>query len=115
MAEECIFCKIARGEIKVEKIYESENFLAFPDANPKVEGHTLIIPKKHFVNILDMPISLSQELIEAVKRVAEIKLKEGAESFNLAMNNGREAGQVIMHAHIHILPRKKSDDFRFIR
>jgi len=101
---DCVFCKIVNGEI-----------VAFPDANPKVEGHCLIVSKKHFANVMDMPASLGGELIDAIKSVAEIKLKEGAEGFNLVMNNSPSAGQIVMHAHVHLLPRKKGDGFSIIR
>ncbi len=109
MEKECIFCKIARKEIPVEVIFENDNFIVFPDAHPKVEGHCLIIPKKHFTNILDFPDSLGAELIETVKKVAEIKIKQGADGFNLMQNNFESAGQVVMHMHFHFLPRKKGD------
>ena len=109
MSKDCVFCKMARGEIKVDIIYENDNFFAFSDAEPKVEGHTLIVPKKHFVNILDLPASLGSELLDAVKAVAEIRLKEGAEGFNILQNNGEVADQYVMHAHFHILPRRKDD------
>jgi len=105
--QNCIFCKIARKEIKSEIVYESENFIAFPDANPKAEGHTLIIPKKHFTNIIDLPCSLGSELIDMIKKVAEIRFKQGAEGFNLINNCGQSAGQAVMHVHFHLLPRKK--------
>jgi histidine triad (HIT) family protein len=106
---DCIFCKIANKEIDVEVIYENDNFIAFPDANPKVEGHTLIVPKKHFTNVLDLPVSLGSELLDAIKAVADEKLKEGFEGFNVLQNNFESAGQVVMHAHFHFLPRKKGD------
>ncbi len=109
---DCIFCKIAKGEIKTEIIYENDNFVVFPDANPKVEGHCLVVPKKHFANILDLPQSLGSELIEAIKGVAEIKLKQGAQGFNIVQNNGKMAGQVVEHIHFHLLPRKKGDGFQ---
>jgi len=110
--EECIFCKIARREIKTEIVDESENFIAFPDANPIAEGHTLIVPKRHFTNLMDLPSDLGSELIDMVKRVSEKKMKEGFEGFNLVMNNFPAAGQVVMHAHIHLIPRKKDDGVR---
>ncbi|PIZ83211.1 HIT family protein, partial [Candidatus Pacearchaeota archaeon CG_4_10_14_0_2_um_filter_05_32_18] len=109
MPEDCIFCKFVSGKIKVDFIYESDNFFAFADANPKVKGHTLIIPKKHFVNSMDFPDSLASELFEAIKAVAKIRLKEGFEGFNLVQNNFEAAGQKVMHTHFHILPRKKGD------
>ena len=78
-----------------------------------MEGHTLIVPKKHFVNSLDMPASLGSELLDAVKVIGERRLKEGAEGFNFTQNNGEAADQVVMHAHFHILPRKKDDGLTF--
>jgi len=107
--KDCIFCKIARKEIPTEKVYESKNFYAFPDKNPASRGHTLIIPKKHFVNIMDLPESLASELIDTIKEIAKKRIKEGAEGFNLVMNNFPAAGQIVMHAHLHLIPRKKSD------
>ena len=109
MTEECVFCKIARKEIPVDVVYENDNFVCFPDANPRVEGHCLIVPKKHFVNVLDLPGSLGSELLDAIKNVGELKLKEGFEGFNVVMNNLEPAGQVVMHAHLHVLPGKEGD------
>jgi len=107
--DDCVFCKIARKEIPVKLVYESENFIAFLDVHPKVKGHTLIIPKKHFVNIIDLPSDLGSELLDVIKRVFEIRQEEGAEGFNLIMNNFPAAGQLVIHAHLHFLPRKKGD------
>ena len=112
MVKDCIFCKMAKKEVKVEIIEESENFFVFPDANPVGPGHTLIVPKKHFVNIMDLPSDLAEEMIDVVKRVAEKKLKEGFEGFNLVMNNFEAAGQAVMHAHLHLVPRKKGDNVK---
>lgn len=110
--DDCIFCKIAKKEIKADIVYESANFLAFPDSNPCSKGHTLIIPKKHFVNYIDMPAVLGTELLETIKKVAEIRFKEGAEGFNVIVNNGEIAGQVVMHSHTHVIPRKKGEKAR---
>lgn len=112
MGEKCTFCRIARKEIPVQIIYESDNFLVFPDANPRITGHCLIIPKKHFANILELPLTLGSELLDVIKNVAEIKLKEGFEGFNLIQNNFNAAGQIVMHSHIHFFPRKKDDGFK---
>jgi histidine triad (HIT) family protein len=110
MAEkECIFCKISRKEVPAEIILETGNFIAIPDAHPKVPGHTLIIPKKHFQSMMDMPESLGCELLGAIKRVFELKAKEGAEGFNIIVNNLPAAGQLVPHVHIHLLPRKAKD------
>ncbi|HRZ85935.1 MAG TPA: HIT domain-containing protein [Candidatus Paceibacterota bacterium] len=112
--EDCIFCKLANKIIPSDFIYENDNFVAFFDANPKIEGHTLIVPKSHSVNLMDMPESLGRELIEAIKSVGEIKLKEGFDGFNIIQNNFPAAGQVVMHSHLHILPRKEGDGFKII-
>lgn len=106
--KDCVFCKIARKEIKVKIVEESDNFLAFPDANPKVEGHTLIISKKHFVNLLELSALLGNELLDIIKKVG-LRYKQ---DFNVVVNTGKEAGQLVMHFHLHILPRKKGDGLR---
>ncbi len=104
--KDCIFCKIARGEIKVEKILETENFFAIKDLHPKTRGHVLVIPKKHFLNLLDLPSSLYGEMLETAKEIAlNLMKQENSEGFNLIMNNFEVAGQKVMHAHLHILPR----------
>ena len=108
-AKECIFCKIARKEIPAEIVLETGNFIAMPDIHPKVKGHTLILPKKHFTSLIDMPSSLGSELLDIIKKVFELKVKEGAEGFNIVMNNLPAAGQIVMHAHLHLLPRKAKD------
>lgn len=111
--ENCIFCKIAKGEIKSEKVYEDDNFIAIFDVKPIAEGHTLIIPKRHFKTLLDMPNSLGNELLEAVKETSLILMKKyNAEGFNIFMNNFEAAGQIVPHAHLHILPRKKGDGIK---
>ena len=113
--KDCIFCKIAREEIPAKRIYENDNFFSIPDANPKAKGHSLIISKKHFQNVLEMPVSLGIELIDAIKNTAAKVIQENkADGFNVVSNNFPAAGQVIMHVHWHILPRKKGDGLRMI-
>lgn len=108
--KDCVFCKIAEGEIASEKIYENNNFFSTLDASPKVEGHTLVISKKHFENILDLPKMLGPELLDCIKETAIILMKKyDAEGFNVINNNFEVAGQVVKHVHFHILPRKKGD------
>lgn len=116
MSENCVFCKIARGEIKSQKhLAESNNFFAILDINPRAEGHTLVIPKKHFVTLLDIPNSLGEELLKFTKEVCSKILDEKkGDGFNILMNNLEIAGQVIMHAHIHIIPRKEGDELKII-
>jgi len=113
---DCVFCKIIKGEIKVEKFLESANFIAIKDGNPQVEGHSLIIPKKHFENINFIPNELGSELLEFEKKVTDFLIKKNkfGTGFNLIANTGSVAGQVVMHAHIHIVPRKEGDGIRFL-
>lgn len=113
--ENCIFCKMSRGEIEAEVIYENDNFFSIPDAHPKTEGHSLVISKKHFENTLDMPESLGSELLDCIKKTATNVMEENnAEGFNVVANNFGVAGQAIAHLHFHILPRKKNDGFSVI-
>ena len=113
--EDCIFCKIAKKEIEQEIIYENDNFISFPDANPVGEGHSLVIPKKHFETILDLPSSLGTELLDCLKKTALKLMDEGKfEGFNIVNNNFESAGQVVKHVHFHILPRNKGDNKRGI-
>ena len=113
--KECLFCKIVKGEIPATKTYEDDNFIGFLDISPKSEGHTVIIPKNHFRNLLDMPASLGNEMLEAVKKVALELIKNGkAEGFNLIVNNEPSSGQVVFHAHLHVIPRKKDDGLKIL-
>jgi len=111
--DECVFCKIAKGEIPRKKIYENDNFFSVPDIKPIVSGHSLVISKKHFETILDIPSSLGQELLDCIKHTA-IKLMDEnkSEGFNLVVNNFEAAGQVVKHTHLHIIPRKKNDGLK---
>jgi len=108
--KDCVFCKIVSGEIPTNKVYEDKEFLAFLDIKPINKGHTLIIPKKHCKNLLDFPKAEETDLIEFIKKVATAVVKAtNADGFNLGMNNGKAAGQVIHHAHFHIIPRFNND------
>ena len=115
MMEDCVFCKIAKGEIKREAIWEDDNFIAFPDAHPAGEGHTLVIPKKHFDSLMDLNKEIYEKYLSAIKEVAKILMKKyKADGFNIVVNTGEVAGQVIKHVHFHLLPRKKGDSMRGI-
>ena len=104
--EECLFCKIVLGEVPSEKVFENDDFLAFKDINPKSKGHTLIIPKKHIKDFLELGSSLYKGYLEVAKKVAEKLVKENnAQGFNLVINNGLAAGQIVFHLHMHIIPR----------
>jgi len=106
--KDCIFCKIVKGEIKSDIIADEENFIVFNDANPVAEGHCLIVPKKHYATILDLPSSLGTELLSIAKkqglRLIEAKLADG---FKLVNNNYKAAGQVVNHFHLHVIPHKE--------
>ncbi len=113
--EECVFCKIAKGEIPSKKIYENKNFFSVPDKSQKVPGHSLVISKKHFKTTLDMPSSLGQELLDCIKKTAlELIETHKSEGFNVVNNNFPAAGQIVQHVHYHILPRKKGDKSPFV-
>lgn len=110
---DCLFCKIAKGEIPSTKIYEDEKFLAFLDINPVNHGHTLIIPKEHFEDAASTPDNLLSELIVKGKKIGKALMESvGAEGFNFSTNNGKAAGQVIFHTHFHIIPRKMRDGLK---
>ena len=106
--KDCVFCKIANGEIPQERIYENDNFFSIPDANQQIEGHSLVISKKHFETTLDLPSTLGTELIDCIKKTT-LKLidKHKSEGFNIVNNNFGCAGQAVKHVHFHILPRKE--------
>ncbi len=115
MAKDCIFCKMSTGEIPVEKVANTNNFFAIRDIKPKAEGHTLIIPKKHFVTLLDIPNTLGEELLQITKQISsELLDNKLGDGFNIIMNNLEPAGQIVKHAHLHIIPRKESDGLKSI-
>ena len=110
MVKECIFCRIADGSILSKRIYENDNFFSMLDQNQSIKGHTLVISKKHFETILDLPSSLGQELLDCIKKTSVSLIeKHKAEGINILQNNFEIAGQVVKHFHVHILPRKKGD------
>ena len=113
LKKDCIFCKIVNNEINSKKVYEDDNFIAILDANPRVDGHTLIITKQHFRNLLDMPSSIGNELLDAIKNVSFNIIKhKKADGINVISNNESSAGQAVFHTHLHIIPRKKNDGLK---
>jgi histidine triad (HIT) family protein len=105
--EDCIFCKIIRGEIPVEKVCETDNFIVINDAHPETPGHCLILTKKHYATLLDMPDTLGVELIKIAKQQALRLINEKkVTGFKFNQNNFQSAGQVVPHVHFHIIPRK---------
>lgn len=107
----CIFCKIINGEIPSYKVYEDTDFLAFLDISQAEVGHTLVVPKKHFDNFLEMDDKTAEKLIVLVKKLA-LKIKDAtkASGINILNNNGAAAGQSVNHVHFHIIPRYENDD-----
>jgi len=108
--QDCIFCKISKGEIPCDKIYEDEISLAFLDINPVNLGHALVIPKEHFQNIYDLPENIATHLIKIAKKIGIALKKIGSDGTNITTNNGEAAGQIIFHSHIHVIPRFINDN-----
>lgn len=111
MNNDCIFCKIAKEEIPCVKVYEDKDVLAFLDIAPVNIGHTLVIPKKHFKDIHEVPETLVGEMMRAVKKISTALRSLPCDGVNAVMNNEGAAGQVVFHAHIHVIPRFKNDGF----
>lgn len=109
----CIFCKISRGEIPSYKVFEDEYCLAFLDVNPTNEGHTLVLPKEHYDNMLTCPKPLLDHLFEVAQMIAQAQQKQlGATGANIITNVGKSAGQSVNHFHIHVIPRYENDGLK---
>lgn len=113
MADECIFCKIVAGEIPCAKVFESDTMLAFLDIAPVNAGHALVLPKKHYPTLWEMPEELGKDLLAAVKAVADaVKQETGAQGLNVMQNNYEAAGQLVPHVHFHLIPRFDDDGLK---
>lgn len=113
MNTECLFCKIIKGEIPSIKVWENEYSYAFLDIRPVHPGHVLLVPKEHHANLYDMPDVLLANMAPAIKKLAvAVKKSVAADAINIGMNNDPAAGQVVFHAHIHIMPRYKNDQYK---
>lgn len=107
---DCIFCKIVKKEIPAKSIFENDKYLAFLDITPNTIGHTLVIPKKHIDNFAEQSSDEAAEHIRVVHQIAgQLQNILEADGFNVAINNGQAAGQIINHVHWHIIPRYKND------
>ena len=107
---DCIFCKIANGEIPSRTIYEDEQFRVILDLSPATKGHALILPKEHADNLFELPEGVATDAMKVAKKVGVLlKDKLNADGLNLVQNNGTEAGQTVMHFHLHLIPRYKED------
>ena len=107
---ECIFCKIIRGELPTNKVYEDEKTFAFLDINPVNPGHVLVVPKKHTTDVFEIEDNEWDTLMRVVKKISlAIEKSLKPTGINLGMNNKSGAGQVVFHAHVHIMPRYPKD------
>ena len=109
----CIFCKIIKGEIPCQKIYEDDKVLAFLDISPVNKGHALVVPKKHSMDLLEADDKELSAIISACKKVANACMKGlKADGISLDVSTKPAAGQVVMHTHFHIIPRWKDDGLK---
>lgn len=108
--ENCIFCKIAAGEIPSATIYEDDDFRVILDIEPASKGHALILPKEHFANLYELSDEVAAKaLIVAKKVISKMTDIVGCDGYNVVQNNGVAAGQTVFHFHIHLIPRYKED------
>lgn len=106
----CIFCKIANGEIPSRTIEENDMFRVVLDVGPATRGHALILPKEHYRNLYDLPEEMAAEAVKMAKKVA-LKMKEklNCDGVNIVQNNEESAGQTVFHFHMHVIPRYTND------
>jgi HIT family protein len=111
MVSDCIFCKIVAGEIPASKVYEDDHFLAFLDISQVTPGHTLVIPKKHARNLLEMTPDETADLFNVVSKVTKkVESATQPQGMNIISNMEEIAGQSVFHSHVHILPRYSQED-----
>lgn len=111
---DCIFCKLANGEIPTSTLYEDEDFRVALDLGPAAKGHALILPKQHYANIYELPEETAAKAMILAKKMAAVMTDAlEADGFNLVQNNGAAAGQTVFHFHMHLIPRYKGDAARF--
>lgn len=104
--DNCIFCKIANGEIPSSTIFEDEDFRVILDLNPASKGHALILPKEHYKDVCSLDERVGKKVLPLAAKVgAAMKRSLGCTGFNLVQNNGIDAGQTVFHFHMHIIPR----------
>lgn len=108
--ENCIFCKIAAGEIPSATLYEDDDFRVILDISPASKGHALIIPKEHFRNLYDLDDELASKVLVLARKMT-VRLKEilGCDGYNIVQNNEEVAGQTVFHFHMHMIPRYRGD------
>ena len=115
MEEECLFCSIIKGEVPGDVFMESPNFVIVKDVDQRIKGHSMVMPKKHVENFMELEKDFYEEFLELARAGAEfLSDEEGSMGFNLITNNGEIAGQVVPHLHLHILPRKEGDGLKVL-
>lgn len=112
----CIFCSIVAGEVPAHKIYENEATLAFLEIDPSSPGHTMVIPKKHVEDFMDLEGEMLAPVMGAVQKVAKmIEMALGADNFTIGINSGKIVGRHVEHVHVHIIPRFPDDGGHYIQ
>lgn len=107
---DCIFCKIANGEISASTLYEDEDFRVILDLRPASKGHALILPKNHYKDVCELDTDLAAKVLPLAAKIGlAMKKSMGCAAFNLVQNNGIESGQTVFHFHMHIIPRYSKD------
>lgn len=109
--DNCIFCKLANGQIPTNSYYEDEDFKVIMDASPAAKGHSIILPKTHAANLFELPDEYCEKIMKVAKKCATaVKETLHCDGVNILQNNGEAAGQTVFHLHVHIIPRMKDDD-----
>lgn len=113
--EDCIFCKLANGDIPTRTLYEDDCFRVIMDASPATKGHALILPKEHSDNLYELPDETAGKVMILAKKMAN-RMKEvlSCDGFNLVQNNGEVAGQTVFHFHLHLIPRYHDDNQKIL-
>ena len=108
--QNCIFCKIANGEIPAAALYEDEDFKVILDLGPASKGHALIIPKEHYKDLYELPDEMAAKVMTLAKKmITRLRDVLGCDGYNIVQNNGESAGQTVFHFHMHLIPRYQGD------
>lgn len=109
--DDCIFCKLANGDIPTATLYEDDDFRVILDAGPAAKGHALILPKEHYANLYELDDELAAKvMVLAKKMITKLTDILGCDGCNIVQNNGEAAGQTVFHFHLHMIPRYKDDE-----
>ena len=109
--DDCLFCKIIKSEIPSSKVYEDDDVVAFLDISQATKGHTLVVPKKHYDNFLTTPKEVMHKVMDVAQRIGQAQIMMlGAKGVNILSNVNKEAGQSIIHFHVHVIPRYVSNE-----